>query len=133
MPHKIHDHFSKQSLAYLLELFGTAEVSYEVYQNLQVDVRFQPTVSAQELQPLGLLGRLVTRQALLEHFWNPPRKTDIRDCQLKLFLVQKVCYNEARRGYGCSPRPRHRLYSRVVGRPLRRLMATVSISWPRSN
>jgi len=96
MPHKIHDEFSKRYLAYLLDFFGQAEVSAEVFQNLQVDVMFIPTVSLHELQPLGVLGQLVTGPSLLEHFWNPPSKRDIRECQFKLFGVHKNLYNQAR-------------------------------------
>jgi hypothetical protein len=95
MPRKTHDDFSKRYLAYLLDLFGQAEVSAEIFQNLQVDVMFTPTAPLADMQPLGLLGQLITGQALLEHFWEPPRQTDLRDCQLKLFWQCKILYNQA--------------------------------------
>jgi hypothetical protein len=45
MAQKVHDHFAKQYLAYLLDNKGQSEISYEIKKtSFQVDVVFTPIV-----------------------------------------------------------------------------------------
>ena len=64
-----------------------------------VDIWFVPF--AQPAMPpaaIGLLGKLATTPCLLEPFRNQPTLTEVRNCLLKLFLVQADFQRKAKRG-----------------------------------
>jgi hypothetical protein len=99
MTHKAHDQFTKQYLAYLLSWLGEAEVSYEVRgRAFQADLKFSPTAALAGNAPpsLGLLRLLAATSCLLEYFWTPPTKREIRTGLVKLYLVHNELYNQAR-------------------------------------
>jgi hypothetical protein len=93
------DQFSKQLLEEFLAPLG------EVIPNMEVpgESRFVDICFAPSQQPianpdtLGLLGRIAKTPCLLEPFRNQPKITGIRNCLLKLFLVQADWQRKARR------------------------------------
>jgi hypothetical protein len=93
------DQFSKQLLEELLSPLGTIERSYEIPgESRQVDIWFIPNPQVKtESQDLGLLGQIATQPCLLEPFRNPPSPTEIRNCMLKLFLLQADLQRRAKR------------------------------------
>ncbi len=93
------DQFSKQFLEELLTLVGEVKPTLEVPGEPRfVDIWFapfqQPTVNP---QTLGLLGRIATTACLLEPFRNQPSFTEVRNCLLKLFLLQADFQRKAKR------------------------------------
>jgi len=96
MAQKVHDHFAKQYLAYILDDKGKFGKSHEISDtSLQVDLIFTPN-NAEDMQALGLLGEIASRFCVLEVFWGQPKKTAIRTCLTKLFLTHNELHNEAR-------------------------------------
>jgi len=96
MAQKVHDHFAKQYLAYILDDKGKFGKSHEISDtSLQVDLIFTPN-NAEDMQALGLLGQIASRFCVLEVFWGQPKKTAIRTCLTKLFLTHNELHNEAR-------------------------------------
>ncbi|NJO42182.1 MAG: DUF4351 domain-containing protein [Cyanobacteria bacterium RU_5_0] len=93
------DTFTKQILEELLTPFGTVEISQEVPgESRFIDIRFMPTTQpSTDPATLGLLGRMATHPCLIEPFRNPPSRTEVRNCLLKLFLVQADVQRQARR------------------------------------
>lgn len=92
------DQFSKQLLEEFLAPLG--EVSYmEVPgESRFVDIWFKPSQQPSvNPETLGLLGRIANTPCLLEPFRNQPKITEIRNCLLKLFLVQAEYQRKARR------------------------------------
>ncbi|MEN2383811.1 MAG: flagellar assembly protein H [Gloeotrichia echinulata DEX184] len=93
------DQFSKQFLEEFLTSLG------EVIPNLEVpgesrfaDIWFTPSPQPSiNPQTLGLLGRIASTPCLLEPFRNQPKITEIRNCLLKLFLVQADSQRQKRR------------------------------------
>jgi Domain of unknown function (DUF4351) len=84
------DQLAKQYLEEFLTPFG------EVIRNLEVpgeakfvDVFFAPTPPATIPQDLGLLARLLETTCCLEPFRNPPSRTEVRTCVLKLLWLQE--------------------------------------------
>ncbi|MBW4632951.1 MAG: hypothetical protein KME30_13940 [Iphinoe sp. HA4291-MV1] len=62
------------------------------------DILFSPTASPDaDPQSLGLLGRIAASASLLEPFRNPPSKTEVRNCILKLFSVCAEFQRKAKR------------------------------------
>ena len=99
MTRQPHDQFAKQYLAELLAFLGQVEISREIIAEVQqADIFFiptpQPTIN---LEPWGLLGRMVATSCLLEPFRNQPSKTEIRSCLLKLFSLQSEFQRRAKR------------------------------------
>ncbi|GAA6620536.1 flagellar assembly protein H [Scytonema sp. NUACC26] len=93
------DQFSKQFLEELLTLVGEVKPTLEVPGEPRfVDIWFapfpQPTVNR---QTLGLLGLIATTCCLLEPFRNQPSFTEVRNCLLKLFLLQADFQRQAKR------------------------------------
>jgi hypothetical protein len=93
------DQFSKQFLEELLTLVGEVKPTLEVPGEPRfVDIWFapfqQPTVNP---QTLGVLGRIATTPCLLEPFRNQPTFTEVRNCLLKLFLLQADFQRKAKR------------------------------------
>ncbi|KAB8333846.1 hypothetical protein SD80_011335 [Scytonema tolypothrichoides VB-61278] len=99
MTRQPHDQFAKQYLEELLSPLGKVEVSREVTDEVrQVDILFSPTASPDaDPQSLGLLGRIAASASLLEPFRNPPSKTEVRNCILKLFSVCGEFQRKAKR------------------------------------
>lgn len=99
MTRQPHDQFAKQYLEELLSPLGTVEVSREVTdetRHIDVDVFFSPNPDvAETASNLGLLGRIITTTVLLEPFRNPPTRSEIRNCILKLFAM---CAQRERQG-----------------------------------
>jgi hypothetical protein len=88
-----HDQFAKQFLSELLEpLEAEVKVNYEVHaESHYVDIYFSPktaTLDSTLLEALGLLGRIGSTACLIEPFRNPVNQEDVRNCILKLILVQ---------------------------------------------
>jgi hypothetical protein len=94
-----HDQFAKQFLEALLTPLGEVRVGLEVPgEAREVDVAFSPNPERLGTAPeLGLLSRLVTTPCLLEPFRNQPSPTEVRNCLLKLLLIQAEVQREARR------------------------------------
>ena len=94
------DQLSKQLLEEFLTPLGKVEKSLEVLGEARfVDIWFVPF--AQPAMPpaaIGLLGKLATTPCLLEPFRNQPTLTEVRNCLLKLFLVQADFQRKAKRG-----------------------------------
>jgi hypothetical protein len=96
MSQKVHDHFAKQYIAYLLDEKGKVDISYEILgTSFQVDVAFSPDDTA-DFQAMGLLGKIASQTGFLEVFWNQPQTQEIRICLTKLFLTYNNLYNKAK-------------------------------------
>ncbi len=93
-----HDQFAKLCLAGFLEPFGTAEIGREITNEVrQVDLLFNPNPTQPKAQQsLGLLGRMVSTQCLLEPFRNPIQSGHILDCQSKLNEVRLELLRKAK-------------------------------------
>jgi hypothetical protein len=94
-----YDQFSKQFLEELLSPLGEVKIAREVPgEARQVDVWFSPaSQSTTDPEVLGLLGRLAASPCLLEPFRKQPTPTEVRNCLLKLFLIQAELQREAER------------------------------------
>jgi hypothetical protein len=93
------DQFCKRLLEEFLSPFGEVQLNLEVPgESRFVDVWFMPAAQA-DIDPssLGLLGNMAATPCLIEPFRNPPTATEIRNCLLKLFLVQADFQRKARR------------------------------------
>lgn len=93
-----HDQFAQLCLAGFLEPFGTPEVGRKVTSEVrEVDVSFVPNKNRSDLrQSLGLLGRMVEIQCLLEPFRNPVQPSHVRGCVGKLYDVQAELLRQAK-------------------------------------
>ena len=84
------DQLSKQFLEELLSPVGIVQRSLEVPgESKFVDVWFTPNAAAEAAPDLGLLSRIAATACLLEPFRNPPSRTEVRTCLLKLFWIQE--------------------------------------------
>ena len=94
-----HDQFAKQYLAELLAPLGSVEPGRELAgQVQQADVWFVPSeVASAERRVLGLLSQMASSPCLLEPFRNPPNRTEVRSCLLKLFLLHGEFQRRTRR------------------------------------
>jgi hypothetical protein len=94
------DQFSKQFLEEFLTPLGEVKPNMEVPgESRFTDIWFAPSPQPDaNPQTLGLLGRIASTPCLLEPFRNQPTPTEIRNCLLKLFLVQADFQRKARRG-----------------------------------
>ena len=94
------EQLSKQLLEEFLTPLGKVEKSLEVLGEARfVDIWFVPFAQP-DMSPeaIGLLGKLATTPCLLEPFRNQPTLTEVRNCLLKLFLVQADFQRKAKRG-----------------------------------
>ncbi len=101
------DTFSKQLLEELLYPFGSVELNPEVSgESRFVDVRFIPHPSLRQIpdSDAPLLSRIIATDCLIEPFRNPIDTTNVRNCLLKLFLVQADQARRVRRT-GAIPTP----------------------------
>ena len=94
------DQLSKQLLEEFLTPLGKVEKSLEVLGEARfIDIWFVPFAQpAMPPEAIGLLGKLATTPCLLEPFRNQPTLTEVRNCLLKLFLVQADFQRKAKRG-----------------------------------
>lgn len=98
MTRKPFDQFSKQLLEEFLTPLGEVIPNMEVPgESRFVDIWFAPSESKISPEALGLLGRIARNPCLLEPFRNQPTIIEIRNCLLKLFLVQAEYQRKARR------------------------------------
>ena len=94
-----HDDFSKAYLIELLSTIGTATPNYPLKaETLEADLWFQanPEFEAARSQ-LGLLGRLLPKDALIEVFRNPATPFEIESCRNKCFLLKSELIRKAKR------------------------------------
>ena len=93
------DQLSKQFLEEFLTPLGTVERSLEVPgESRFVDIWFVPSQQpVTEPVALGLLSRIAATSCLIEPFRNQPTLTQVRNCLLKLLLVQADFQRKARR------------------------------------
>jgi hypothetical protein len=93
------DSFAKQLLEEFLSPFGEVDTTYEVPgESRFVDVLFIPTAhSTDATQASGLFGEIAATACLFEPFRNQPSWIEVRNCLLKLFLVQAETVRRARR------------------------------------
>lgn len=93
------DQFSKQFLEEFLTPLGEVEISREVPGEPRfIDIRFAPSPQpTSDRETLGLLGKIAATPCLIKPFRNQPTTTEVRNCLLKLFLVQADFQRQARR------------------------------------
>ncbi len=99
MTHIPFDQLAKQFLQAVLTPLGDVERSLEVPgESKFVDVWFEPaTTPAVDPASLGVLGKIATTPCLIEPFRNPPTRTEVRTCLLKLLWVQEEEHRKATR------------------------------------
>jgi len=87
----IHDQFAKQYLIELLVRFGQVEASKDISSEVrQIDIFFIPLPQAtNNLDSLGLLGRIASTPVIIEPFRNPVTSTGILTCLGKLISIQE--------------------------------------------
>jgi hypothetical protein len=94
---KPHDQFAKNYLEELLSPLGTVEISKEVTdETRQIDVFFSPNQSTHH-NSLGLLGKIVRHTVLIEPYRNPPNRSEVRTCLVKLTTVLAEKQRQAKR------------------------------------
>ena len=93
------DQLAKEFLKEFLTPLGRAERSLEVPgESKFVDVWFEPALQPTiDSETLGVLGRIATTSCLIEPFHNPPTRTEVRTCLLKLFWVHEDQRRQANR------------------------------------
>jgi hypothetical protein len=93
------DQFCKRLLEELLSPLGEVQLNLEVPgESRFVDVWFLPSAQTDhDPSSLGLLGQMAATPCLIEPFRNPPTPTEVRNCLLKLFLIQADFRRKARR------------------------------------
>ena len=92
-----HDDFAKAYLTELLRPIGTTIPNYPLKPDTRfADLWFHRSSTADSAQ-LGLLGELLTRDALIEVFRNPATDLEIRTSQSKLTTEETHRINRAKR------------------------------------
>jgi Domain of unknown function (DUF4351) len=85
------DQLSKQYLEDFLAPIGQVIRNLEIPGEAKfVDVFFTPTPATPTDPDLGLLGQIVQTTCSIEPFRNPPSRTEIRTCLLKLLWLQEA-------------------------------------------
>ncbi len=80
----IHDQFAKDYLETLLSTIGKVESPKRVAgEARQIDVAFIPTPNSDNIDALGLLGKMATTAAIFEPFRNPVT-TSSRNSKFKI-------------------------------------------------
>ena len=94
----IHDQFAKQYLTELLTPFGQVEASKEIASEVrEIDVLFLPSPQASEnLDTLGLLGRIARTPAMIEPFRNPVTPSGILSCIGKAIVISEQLARQER-------------------------------------
>jgi hypothetical protein len=82
MPKFQHDEFAKSYLTELLNTIGKATPNHRIKsETREADLWFELNPKSQSKRhALGLLGQLLTRNALIEVFRNPASAPEIRSC-----------------------------------------------------
>ncbi len=90
MTRTLHDSFAKDCMKELLSDFGDVETEKQITGEVrEIDLFFQPHPTAlEDLKALGLLGRMVSRPAILEPFRNAVPQWDICNCREKRFRLE---------------------------------------------
>ncbi len=92
-----HDHFAKTYLTELLRPMGQAIPNHPLKTETKfADLWFRRSSNA-DASELGLLGELLTRDALIEVFRNPATDLEIRTSQSKLTIEETDQINRAKR------------------------------------
>ena len=94
-----HDDFAKAYLTELLSTIGKATPNRPLKNETRLaDLWFEINPKfAERRAELGLLGELLTRDALIEVFRNPATPVEIRTCQSKLSTLETELLNKAKR------------------------------------
>ena len=94
-----HDDFSKAYLVELLSTIGTATPNYPLKaETLEADLWFQANPEFENARSqLGLLGRLLPKDSLIEVFRNPATPFEIESCKNKCFLLKSELIRKAKR------------------------------------
>ncbi|MEA5576383.1 hypothetical protein [Anabaena sp. UHCC 0451] len=96
----IHDQFAKQYLTEIFTPYGKVEVSQDIIsEKRQIDVLFTPSSNPENIEKLGLLGKMGTHatSVVFEPFRNPVGKSEIRSCMGKLFDIHANLERQAKR------------------------------------
>jgi len=90
MTRTLHDSFAKDCMKELLSDFGDVETEKQITGEVrEIDLFFQPYPTAlEDLTALGLLGRMVSRPAILEPFRNAVPRWDVCNCREKRFRLE---------------------------------------------
>ncbi len=99
MPKFKHDEFAKSYLEELLGSIGKAVPNRQIKSETRAaDLWFELSSRAKTRRhELGLLGDLLTRNALIEVFRNPASAAEIRSCQGKLFDLEAALLRKTKR------------------------------------
>lgn len=94
-----HDDFAKAYLTELLSTIGKATPNHPLKNETRfADLWFELNPKfAERRSELGLLGELLTRDALIEVFRNPATPVEIRACQSKISTLETELLNKAKR------------------------------------
>jgi hypothetical protein len=94
-----HDDFAKSFLTELLSLIGKAKANHSLKsETLAADLWFEfNPQQADQIEQLGLLGKLMIKDSLIEVFRNAATLVEIRSCQSKLSHWENHLINQAKR------------------------------------
>ncbi len=94
-----HDSFAKEWMEGILADFGEVEIEKQIAGEVRkIDVYFCPNPAAiDELKKLGLLGRIMSKFALMEPFRNVVSEWEVRNSREKVFQVEAELSREATR------------------------------------
>jgi hypothetical protein len=94
-----HDDFAKAYLTELLSTIGKATPNRSLKAETRIaDLWFELNPqAANQRHELGLLGQLLTRNALIEVFRNPATPLEVRACQSKLSHLEGDLFRKAKR------------------------------------
>jgi len=104
----IHDQFSKQYLTERLTPFGQVEASKEIASEVrEIDILFLPSPQTVEnIDTLGLLGRIASTPAIIEPFRNPVTPSGILSCIGKAIAISEQLNRQADRSDRPAETPR---------------------------
>ena len=95
------DQFAKQYLEEFLAPFGTVERQHEVSAEPRfVDILFLPAPQLTQPPELGLLSQIAAAPCLIEPFSTAPTASEVRNCLLKLLLIESDLQRRANRQSG---------------------------------
>jgi hypothetical protein len=99
MTRTMHDSFTKEWMEGILTDFGEVTIEKQIAGEVRkIDLYFCPNPSAiDELKKLGLLGRMVSKLALIEAYRNAVPPWDVRNSREKVFQVEAELEREAAR------------------------------------
>lgn len=95
----MHDSFTKEWMEGILTDFGEVTIEKQIAGEVRkIDLYFCPNPAAiDELKKLGLLGRMVSKLALMEAYRNAVPEWDVRNSREKVFQVEAELVREAAR------------------------------------